>query len=91
VLADPTNAEVAEALGAHIRPAETTYDVVIVGAGPAGLAAAVYGSSEGLRTALLERRPSAARPGRARSSGTTWASRAGLAALRWLSGRPSRP
>jgi thioredoxin reductase (NADPH) len=55
VLADPTNAEVAEALGAHIRPAETTYDVVIVGAGPAGLAAAVYGSSEGLRTALLER------------------------------------
>jgi thioredoxin reductase (NADPH) len=55
VLADPTNAEVAGALGAHIRPAETTYDVVIVGAGPAGLAAAVYGSSEGLRTALLER------------------------------------
>jgi thioredoxin reductase (NADPH) len=55
VLADPTNAEVAEALGADTRPAETTYDVVIVGAGPAGLAAAVYGSSEGLRTALLER------------------------------------
>ena len=54
VLADPGNAEVAEALGVNIRPAETTYDVVIVEAGP-GLAAAVYGASEGLRTALLER------------------------------------
>jgi len=55
VLADPANAAVAEALGVRIRPADTTYDVVIVGAGPAGLAAAVYGASEGLRTALLER------------------------------------
>ena len=54
VLVDPANAEVAEALGVSVRPAETTYDVVIVGAGPAGLAAAVYGASEGLRTALLE-------------------------------------
>ena len=54
VLADPANAQVAEALGVNIRRAETTYDVVIVGAGP-GLAAAVYGTSEGLRTALLER------------------------------------
>jgi len=59
VLADPTNAEVVDAIGVdrrlRVRPAETTYDVVIVGAGPAGLAAAVYGASEGLRTALLER------------------------------------
>jgi len=55
VLADPANAQVAEALGVSIRPAETTYDLVVVGAGPAGLAAAVYGASEGLRTALLER------------------------------------
>jgi len=55
VLADPANTEVAEALGVNIRPADTTYDVVVVGAGPAGLAAAVYGASEGLRTALLER------------------------------------
>jgi thioredoxin reductase (NADPH) len=55
VLLDPANAEVAEALGTPVRPAGLTYDVVIVGAGPAGLAAAVYGSSEGLRTALLER------------------------------------
>ena len=55
VLTDPANAQVAEALGVNIRPAGTTYDVAIVGAGPAGLAAAVYGASEGLRTALLER------------------------------------
>jgi len=55
VLADPANTEVAEALGVNIRPEETTYDVIVVGAGPAGLAAAVYGAPEGLRTALLER------------------------------------
>ena len=55
VLIDPANAEVAEALGLHVRPAGQVYDVVIVGAGPAGLAAAVYAASEGLRTALLER------------------------------------
>ena len=55
VLVDPTNAEVAAALGVDIRPAQRTYDLAIVGAGPAGLAAAVYGASEGLSTALLER------------------------------------
>jgi thioredoxin reductase (NADPH) len=55
VLVDPTNAEVAAALGVDIQPAQRTYDLAIVGAGPAGLAAAVYGASEGLSTALLER------------------------------------
>jgi thioredoxin reductase (NADPH) len=55
VLVDPANAEIAEALGQKMRPAGQAYDVVIVGAGPAGLAAAVYGASEGLSTALLER------------------------------------
>src|SRR5215470_2113140 len=55
VLVDPTNVEVAKALGQEVRPAGQVYDVVIVGAGPAGLAAAVYAASEGLRTALLER------------------------------------
>jgi thioredoxin reductase (NADPH) len=54
VLVGPTNAEIAEALGLEVRPAGQVYDVVIVGAGPAGLAAAVYAASEGLRTALLE-------------------------------------
>jgi thioredoxin reductase (NADPH) len=55
LLVDPANAEIAQALGMDVRPAGQVYDVVIVGAGPAGLAAAVYGASEGLDTALLER------------------------------------
>jgi thioredoxin reductase (NADPH) len=55
VLVNPANAELAEALGLDVRPGGQVYDVVIVGAGPAGLAAAVYAASEGLRTALLER------------------------------------
>jgi thioredoxin reductase (NADPH) len=55
VFVDPSNAELAEALGFGTVPTASSYDLVIVGAGPAGLAAAVYGASEGLRTALLER------------------------------------
>jgi thioredoxin reductase (NADPH) len=55
VLVDPANAEIAKALGQEVRPAGPVYDVVIVGAGPTGLAAAVYGASEGLSIALLER------------------------------------
>jgi thioredoxin reductase (NADPH) len=55
VLVDPTNAEVGQALGLDVRPPERAYDLLIVGAGPAGLAAAVYGASEGLPTAVLER------------------------------------
>jgi thioredoxin reductase (NADPH) len=53
-LVDPTNVEVADALGARTAPGDGVYDVVVVGAGPAGLSAAVYARSEGLRTALVE-------------------------------------
>ena len=54
-LVQPTNAELAEKLGLRVHPQSTFYDLVIVGAGPAGLAAAVYGASEGLRTVVVER------------------------------------
>jgi thioredoxin reductase (NADPH) len=54
-LVTPTLRELAEALDLQTKPAATTYDVAIIGAGPAGLAAAVYGASEGLTTVLVER------------------------------------
>ncbi|HWH10130.1 MAG TPA: FAD-dependent oxidoreductase [Solirubrobacteraceae bacterium] len=55
VLERPTVFELAERLGVSGTPAQDHYDLVIVGGGPAGLAGAVYGASEGLRTVLVER------------------------------------
>ena len=54
-LAEPPIAEVAGKLGLHTRAQTNFYDLAIVGGGPAGLAAAVYGASEGLRTVIVER------------------------------------
>src|SRR6201996_1605698 len=51
----PTTREVADALQLQTKPNHDSYDVVIVGAGPAGMAAGVYGSSEGLRVLIVER------------------------------------
>jgi thioredoxin reductase (NADPH) len=53
-LGHPSVAELANALGLTTRPETPSYDVVIVGAGPAGLAAAVYAASEGLHVAVVE-------------------------------------
>jgi thioredoxin reductase (NADPH) len=55
VLTSPTLSELADAVGLQVEPEHDTYDVVIIGGGPTGLAAAVYGASEGLRTLLVER------------------------------------
>ncbi len=56
VLVDPTNEELAAAYGLDTEPPEDArHDIIIVGAGPAGLSAAVYASSEGLGTLVLER------------------------------------
>lgn len=55
VLEDPSNAELADAFGINRALDQGTFDLVIVGAGPAGLAAAVYGASEGLSTLIVER------------------------------------
>jgi thioredoxin reductase (NADPH) len=53
-LSNPSNAEIADAAGAPPDFGERDFDVVIVGAGPAGLSAAVYGASEGLRTLVVD-------------------------------------
>ena len=54
-LANPSDTELAEQVGLSTEAESPYYDLVIVGAGPAGLAAAVYGASEGLRTVLIDR------------------------------------
>jgi thioredoxin reductase (NADPH) len=55
MLVNPTNGEAADAFGANLDQVDGEFDVAVVGAGPAGLAAAVYAASEGLRTLVIER------------------------------------
>ncbi|OBH08389.1 FAD-dependent oxidoreductase [Mycobacterium sp. E1747] len=54
-LVEPTDAQLADTLGLTTTPSQEFYDLIVIGGGPAGLAAAVYGASEGLRTVLIER------------------------------------
>ena len=54
-LRSPSSVELADALGLRTRAQQPLYDLCIVGSGPAGLAAAVYAASEGLRTVMVER------------------------------------
>ena len=64
LLRNPSNRQLAEALGLRRRLERTVYDLVIVGAGPGGLAAAVYGASEGVNTVVLERTAPGGQAGR---------------------------
>jgi thioredoxin reductase (NADPH) len=62
-MAEPTDAEVAQRVGLATTPSTDFYDLVVIGGGPAGLGAAVYGGSEGLRTVLVERRATGGQAG----------------------------
>ncbi|HVQ95856.1 MAG TPA: FAD-dependent oxidoreductase [Mycobacteriales bacterium] len=62
-LIQPSDQELAARVGLPTTPAEDFYDLVVIGGGPAGLGAAVYGASEGLRTVLIERRATGGQAG----------------------------
>jgi len=60
---EPSNSELAEKIGLKTHAQMPFYDLIIIGGGPAGLAAAVYGASEGLSTLLIERQAPGGRAG----------------------------
>ncbi|MGM0356857.1 FAD-dependent oxidoreductase [Streptomyces sp. ECR3] len=62
-LVEPEDAELAGQVGLATTPTEEFYDLVVIGGGPAGLGAAVYGASEGLRTLLVERQATGGQAG----------------------------
>jgi thioredoxin reductase (NADPH) len=70
-LVQPTNIQFAEKLGLRMHPGFAFYDMVIVGTGPAGLAAAVYRASEGLSTLLIESEAPVDKQGRTPASRIT--------------------
>jgi thioredoxin reductase (NADPH) len=62
-LTKPSGADIAAAAGLSTEPAAEFYDLIVVGGGPAGLGAAVYGASEGLRTVLVEKKATGGQAG----------------------------
>ena len=91
VLERPTILELAERLGVAGTPAQDHYDLVVVGGGPAGLAAAVYGASEGLRTVMVEREAPGGQAGQSSRIENYLGFPAGLSAARTSRGaRPTR-
>ena len=63
VLRNPTESEIATAVGLTTDPVSDFYDLIVIGGGPAGLGSAVYGASEGLRTVLVERQATGGQAG----------------------------
>jgi thioredoxin reductase (NADPH) len=63
ILMAPDRLELADKIGLHTEAEEPFYDLIIIGAGPAGLGAAVYGASEGLRTLMIERQATGGQAG----------------------------
>jgi thioredoxin reductase (NADPH) len=62
-LVEPSDTELADRVGLATTPSAEFYDLVVIGGGPAGLGAAVYGASEGLRTILVEQRATGGQAG----------------------------
>jgi hypothetical protein len=79
----PSVRQITEKLGWFRNPSRSEYDLSIYGAGPAGLSAAVYGASEGLKTVVVERLTVGGQAGPARKSKTIWASRKVSAEQSW--------
>jgi thioredoxin reductase (NADPH) len=90
VLVDPPTDRLAQALGVQTRPTLGRYDVAVIGAGPAGLAAATYAASEGLRTLLLEREAVGGQAGTTSLIRNYLGFHAASAARSWPPARPSR-
>jgi thioredoxin reductase (NADPH) len=63
LLVDPDIRTLAQKVGLHTQAQQPFYDLIIIGAGPAGLAAAVYGASEGLRTVVIEKKATGGQAG----------------------------
>jgi thioredoxin reductase (NADPH) len=62
ILVEPSNTELADKLGIRRQAERTYYELIIIGAGPAGLTAGLYASREGIDTLIIERRAWVARP-----------------------------
>ena len=86
ILRNPSNGELADCLGIRKPIEHTIYDLIIVGAGPAGLAAAVYGGSEGLKTLILDRMGPGGQAGAVRRLRTTWDFPPAFPEATWRSG-----
>lgn len=86
-LESPSLVQLAQGIGLKTRANNPFYDLVIVGGGPAGLAAAVYGASEGLKVVMIEQEAPGGKLAPVHASRTTWASLLDCRAVTWHGGR----